>query len=431
MTVNWSPPNWLWGYFVPLGLLLLMWGGFHPRKARRITFLAAYTLAVAALCYWAVGFAFHMGGAQAVQPDNPALKGLGILFTILPDQPGWGFIGLDGFFLAGDSIGSEVFGFFLSYLPLITTSVLLVTLVLFDLRRWIGIVSGFLIATVIVPVALCWTWGSGWLAHLGETMGFGYGYVDFGGSSIILWVPALVALGILLVQKKHKDQDAMPANPPTSYAPLLANLGAVVMGLGWMGWILSNPFHIAGANLDWGRTALNMLLGMAGAILTSQLYAWLVTGAPEVLLASRGLVAGWAGLIVGAPFLSTWMSLLVGLFAGLVFPFIHFAIDSRARLRGSAGSLALGLTAGPLGALSVGFFADGRWGQAWNTMTTGADTLLEGTDQMPLGVAGLFVTGNAGQLKAQIIGLAALGLWGLIWGVMVGIAVRMLVPEAA
>lgn len=418
---NWSPPNWLWGYFIPIGCLLLLWGGFHPRKARHVTSLAGFSLAITALCYWAVGFAFHMGGAQAIHPDNPALKGLSVLFTLIPDQPGWGFVGLDAFFLSGEAIGAEVYGFFLSYLPLVATSVLLISLALVDMHWWLVLVSSVLTTTVVVPVALCWTWGSGWLAHLGETMGFGYGYVDFGGSSIVLWVPSLMALGILLIQKPGAIQDTLPAAPPTTYAPLISNIGALLMGIGWMGWTLSNPFHMSGANVYWARTALSMVLGMAGAVLTSQLYAWLIVGAPEVLLAARGLASGWAVLLVGAPFLPPWLAFILGLISGLVFPFVHYGIESRSSFRRAAATLAMGLTAGPLGAFSVALFADGRWGQGWNNMGLVADA----ANTLPLGVGGVFVTGDAGQIKAQVIGLGVLGLWGLFWGAAFGIIARL------
>ena len=82
------PLTWLWGYSLPLGLLMVIWGGLPPQKARRVTPLAALTLALAILGYWAVGFALHMGGAHAVNPENVELAGLDRLFA--PAGKGWG-----------------------------------------------------------------------------------------------------------------------------------------------------------------------------------------------------------------------------------------------------------------------------------------------------------------------------------------------------
>jgi Amt family ammonium transporter len=425
MTVSWSPPNWLWGYFVPVGLLLLTWGGLERRQARHVTSLAGFSLAITALCYWAVGFAFHMGGAQAVQPDNPSLEGLGVLYTLVPDQPGWGFIGLDGFFLAGSAIGPEVYGYFLAYLPLLATSVLFISLAMHKFHRLLVLMTAVLAATVVLPVALCWVWGSGWLAHLGETMDFGYGFVDFGGGSLVFWLPAILLLGFFLLQPGRLSKKRLLRNPPATYHPLVANIGALILGIGWMGWILSNPFHIADANIYWQRTAFSLVLGMAGAVLSSQLYAWLVMGAPEALLAARGMAAGWAALMVGAPFLSPWLAFILGLFSGFVFPFIQYAAESFTKFQLAAATLAMGITAGPLGVFSVVLFADGRWGQGWNNIGRNAEVVSPDAASLLSGVAGVFVTRDLAQLKAQVIGLVALGLWGLFWGVAMGLFSRV------
>jgi ammonia channel protein AmtB len=256
-------------------------------------------------------------------------------------------------------------------------------------------------------------------------MGFGFGYVDFGGGSLIMWVPSIMMLGFLLVQPKYNLTFERPKTPPVSHAPLVSNLGALIMGIGWMGWVLSNPFHITGTNVYWGRTSLSLVLGMAGAAASSQLYGWLVAGSPEMLLVARGFSAGWAVLLVGAPFFSPWLAFVIGLLSGFLFPFIHFFIESRSVLRNAAGILALGLTAGPIGALSVALFADGRWGQNWNGMATIGDTILAEAINQQTGVGGVFISGNIDQLKAQVIGLGALGLWGLIWGLGFGVVVRL------
>jgi ammonium transporter, Amt family len=408
--------NWLWGYFVPIGLLMLVWAGLAPRKARRVTGTVTTAIALSFLGYWAVGFALHMGGAFPVTQD-PALQGLDRMLPIVRGDPGWGVLGLSGFFLYGDALTPTVFGLFLAYLPVITTAALLVTLALAHTRRLVMVVAGLLTATVIVPVAACWMWGSGWLSHLGTTMELGYGFVDFGGSGLLLWLPAMIVLPILLLQPRP-GAETMPrkALPPRSYAPLMANVGALLLGMGWLGWQLAGPFHVAGAVLDWQRTAINVLLGMAGAALTSQLYSWLMLGSPEALLASQGLGAGWGAVLACAAFVPPWAAVSVGAVSGLLFPLVHYALSAGLRIRDAGAAVAMGLTAGPLGLLAVAILADGRWGQGWNGIGVPAEGRTLG-----MGVAGLFTSGDPGQLWAQLTGLVALGAWGLLWGALVGI----------
>jgi len=248
-------------------------------------------------------------------------------------------------------------------------------------------------------------WGSGWLAHLGDTLALGHGFVDFGGSALVLWLPGMMALGILLLQPREPVSEPPP---PPAYFPLLANLGALFVGIGWTGWALSTPFHTSGATWYWGRAAVNMLLGMAGATVTSQLYAWLVTGKLETLLAARGLAAGWGAALAAAPFLPPWAALAGGLLTGLIFPFLLYLVEAVLRLRDAAATVALGLVGGVWGLLGVGLFADGRSGQGWNGVA--------GVE----GVSGLLFGGGTSQLVAQLIGIVALGAWGLLWGVILG-----------
>ncbi len=411
--------TWLWGYLLPLGLLMVIWGGLPPRKARRVTPLAALTLALAILGYWAVGFALHMGGAHAVNPENVELAGLNRLFA--PAGQGWGWFGLAGFFLAGDEITPTALGLFLAYLPLIATSVLVLVLALSEARRWLMVLAGLLAGAVIVPVAACWMWGSGWLFHLGATMGLGHGFVDFGGSALLLWLPATVGLGVLLLQGRREP--APPQQPPPAYFPLLANVGALLAGLGWMGWALAQPFHTFGATWDWHRAAVNILLGAAGSVLTSQLYAWLVTGEIEPLMSARGIVAGWGAILAGAPFVPPWAAVIIGLLAGILSPLVLYVAETYLHVRDTAAAITLGLVGGLWGTFAVALFADGRWGQGWNQIAP-----YTGSGEAPLGIAGIF-TGGGEQLIAQVVGLLTLGGWGLLWGAILGFIARPSLPK--
>ena len=323
---------------------------------------------------------------------------------------------MKGFALSGPEVTPTALGLFLAYLPLFAGATLLTTLALVELRRWVLVSAAALAATFIFPIAACWVWGGGWLAHLGHTLELGHGFVDFGGSALLLWLPATFAGGILLLQPRTPREPR--EGPPPAYFPLLANVGSLLLGLGWIGWTQSAPFHTYAATLDLHRAGLSALMGIAGATLTSQLYAWLVTGEIEPLLAARGQAAGWGAALAGAAFLPPWAALVNGLLAGLLFPLALYLIEDVLRLHDSSATLPLGLTGGLWGLLSLGLIADGRWGQGWN----GIQPLANGV-QLP-GVQGLFFGGDGGQLLAQLIGLMALGLWGLGWGLLLGIIAR-------
>ena len=72
----------------------------------------------------------------------------------------------------------------------------------------------------------------------------------------------------------------------------------------------------------------------------------------------------------------------------------------------------------------MALFADGRWGQGWNQIAP-----YTGSGESPLGIAGIFTGGGSEQLIAQLVGLLALGAWGLLWGAILGFVAHPSLPK--
>ena len=418
---TWLPA--LLGYLIPVGLFLLAWGGMEPQKARRAATLGALALALAALGYFAVGFAFHLGGAKYMS-NLPGLQGLNDLHGV----SGWGLIGLRGFFLAGPAATSEALGLFVTYVPLAATAVLLVVLSTSGRASgWQVALGGLVVATVIFPLAACWAWGGGWLADLGNTVERGHGFVDHSGSGVVYLLGGLAALGALvgLRERLPHGERGEPAEMPPAHFPLLANLGALLFGLGWLGWSLSVPFHALGADLSLERIAVNGLLAGAGAILASQIYCWLTVGHADALMSARGMVAGFIAISASAPFVPPWAALVIGILAGLLLPLGVYLVERVLRLPDATATVSLGITAGLVGLLAVAIFADGLWGQGWNGVG-----LLEYQTEAGKGVTGFlpaegFSSGDGvGQLIAQLAGFGAIGVLAFLvgWLVFLGLS---------
>ena len=425
MTIEtWLPA--LLGYLIPVGFFLLGWGGMAPKRAHRAASLGMVALAIAALGYFAVGFAFHLGGARVVSEvagsSMSGLEGLNRLIGHQSEAPGdasatlnWGFLGFTGFFLTQGADTPAARGLFVNYLPMVATAVLLPMLSLSGrARNWQVALVGLLVATVIFPLAACWTWGGGWLAALGLTLQRGHGLVDYGGSGVVYLLSGMVALGGL-VAVGRKEPRTGPARMPPAHFPLLANAGTLLVGLGWIGWALSVPFHVAGAHVDPARIAVNGVLAVAGATLSCMAYCWLVLGHGEPLMVSRGAAVGLVAIAAGAPFVAPWWALLVGVLAGLLLPLAIYLIDQILRLDDATATVATTVLSGLFGVLAVSVFADGLWGQWWNGVS---DTYRQVAGQ---GVTGFlpaadFPGDGPGQLIAQLIGLATFALLGFVGG---------------
>jgi len=406
---TWLPA--LLGYLIPVGLFLLAWGGMEPQRAHRSATGGALALALATLGYFAVGFAFHLGGA-GLMSDQPGLQGLVRVFAG-EGELAWGMIGLAGFFLADEAATPEALALFVTYLPLVATAVLLPVLSLSGRARgWQIAVGGLVVAMVLFPLAACWVWGGGWLAHLGITLERGHGFVDHAGSVVVYLLGGMAALGALvgLGQRLPHSEPGQPEEMPPAHFPLLANLGALLFGLGWLGWSLSVPFHVAGAELSLPRIAANGLLAGAGAILVSQTYCWIAVGHADPLMAARGAAAGFIAVSACAPFVPPWAALVVGALAGLLLPLGVYLVERVLRLPDGTAAVPLGFVGGVWGAFAVVLFADGRWGQGWNGVG-----LEEYHTVVGQGVTGFFpVEGflgdGPGQLIAQMAGVGAIGL---------------------
>jgi Amt family ammonium transporter len=419
---TWLPA--LLGYLIPVGLFLLAWGGMEPQRARRSATVAALALSLATLGYFAMGFAFHLGGA-GLMGDYPGLEGLNHIYAGEGDLA-WGLVGTEGFFLSleGKAATSEVLALFVTYLPMVGTAVLLLVLSLYGRARdWQVVVGGLVIAAVLFPLVACWVWGGGWLANLGlqSTIERGHGFVDHSGSVVVYLLGGMAALGALvgLGQQLPFSEPDVPEEMPPTHFPLLANLGALLFGLGWLGWSLSKPFHIVGATLSLERIAVNGLLAGAGAILVSQVYCWLTVGHADALMSARGAVAGFVAVSAGAPFVPPTAALLIGAIAGFLLPLGVYAVERMLRFPDGTAAVPLGIIGGVWGGLAVALFADGRWGQGWNGV--GVDSYHTIVD---MGVTGFFpadsfIGDGLGQSICQLAGIGVVGLLAFLVGWLV------------
>lgn len=406
------------GYLIPVGLFLLGWGGMEPEQARRAATHGLLALSLATLGYFAVGFAFHLGGAGVIA-DRPGLAGLDRLVGYRVEAGlYWGVIGLDGFFLSGDADTTEALVLFATYLPMVASATLLPVLSLSGRAKgWQTSLLGLLMAAVLFPLAACWVWGGGWLATLGRTMLRGHGLVDYGGSGVVYLLGGTVALGgLLALGRQPRQQQKEAIEMPPAHFPLLANLGALLMIVGWIGWSLGIPFHAADASVAPGQVAVNGLLATAGATLTSAFYCWLARGQADPLMVARGAASGLIALSAGSPFLPPWAALVVGSIAGLLFPLSVYGVDHLLRLADATAAVALSAITGLWGLLAVAFFADGRWGQGWNGVGPAEYHTVAGQGVTGFLPAPGFIGDGPGQLIAQAAGLAAIALLGLLCG---------------
>jgi Amt family ammonium transporter len=393
---------------VPAGLILIAGGALAGRRPAKSAVAGLGALALAAISFWACGFAFQLGGVGLVS-DLPGLEGL-VWEWASPFNLDWGVMGLRGFLLLGEASTPAAMTLYLAYLPPLAVATILPLLSLRErMPGWMAALGGLVVAALVYPVAANWFSGGGWLMHAGRTLGLGHGYVDLTGVSTAAVVGGLAALlGILFFGRRLPPlpEDQVPTLPPV-HLPVLAVLGAVLFVVGAMGLLGANPIHTR-ADLITPRAGANLVLAAAGGALLPCLYTWFTTGAADSLMAARGAAAGVLSVAAAMAFVPPWAALALGVVAGLLVPMVTFLVQYVLRIQDPTGAVPVGLLGGVMGVLAVGIFGDGLAGQGWNGI--GAETYL--------GVAGQGITGFIpapgfapdwpGQINAQVVGLAAI-----------------------
>jgi Amt family ammonium transporter len=412
-------------FLIPAGFILLASGGMPEEKAVPTATMGLAATGLALVGYLACGFALQFGGIGLVS----ALSGLeGLIWEWSPLDAtwgtGWGALGLRGFFLQQGADTPLAYALFFSQLPLVITASLIPLLTLRKRAKPFALVLGaLLIAAVVYPIIGNWVWGGGWLANLGSNLELGHGFVDFAGSGMVHLLGGVAALGgILAFGLRISDTSTRlsagfglrngraeePAQMPPVHLPLLAILGSLLLLVGWLGLVFSNPLYMSNEGLPSSLMAVNVVLAASGGLLAATLYAWFTTGGADVLMAARGLAAGLIAISAACPFVPPWAALIIGAVAGLLLPLGIYLVEYLLRLDDPAAAIATHGLGGLWGLLALAIFADGRYGAGWNRI--GAEEHLGIAGQ---GVSGYLVAAGfqpdfLNQLFAQLSGIAAI-----------------------
>lgn len=418
-------------FLLPIGYALIGASGLPHDRARSgtVAFLAALGVAVAG--YVITGFALQYGGLGLVH-ELPGYDGLIWEWSALGVTwgSGWGMAGLTGWLLSGAAATAAARALALANLPMVLLAALIPVMALRGrIPGWAVALLGFLMGALIYPVAGNWIWGGGWLANLGSNLGLAHGFADPAGAGLVNLLGASVALAGLLVFVPRRPRVASddPVPLPAATFPLLSLLGVGLLFAGLAPWLNANPL-VAG-QFELQRALLNAITAAAGAALFSIGYTWLVAGRPDPLMGSRAVGAAVAASLAAAPFVPVWGGLVLGALLGLLTPVVIFAFERVLRWDDPTAALTIHGMGGVLGLLAVGLLADGTAGAGWNGI--GASEYLRVAGQ---GVTGLLAAAGRRpdfplQLQAQLVGGAALILFGffIAWLVLAPLATAVFV----
>lgn len=353
--------------FMQAGFLLLEVGFSRGKNVGTVVAKVLTNFSIAAILYWAVGFALAFGG-----------------------EPGH-IIGTHGFFLRDFGDPAEAFpvmGFsdatidskWLFQFAFCAVSLAIVWgTTLERLKFGVYVIFAVLFAGLIYPIASGWVFGGGWLqANVGTQ--------DFAGSTGVHLVGATAGLAVLLLlgaRRGKYDASGKPRAIPGHNMPMFG-LGVLILVVGWFGF---NPGSTLGVfDGRFAEIAVVTLLATGAGVLASIAVGWLKTRTIDIGMAGNGAIGALVAITAPSGYVAPWAAVVIGAIAGVIVPLGVLAIDRRID--------------DPVGALT----AHGLCG-VWGTLACGLFTLPALAEYNAVGQGGLFYTGSFKQLGDQAIGV--------------------------
>jgi ammonium transporter, Amt family len=352
--------------FMQAGFAFLEIGFSRGKNAGTVVAKILMNFSIAALMYWAVGFALAFGGTGELWGSTGFfLRDFGDPAAAFPAMS-FSDVTVDG-------------KFFFQFTFCAVSLAIVWGTTLERIKFGVYAIYAVVFAGLIYPIGSHWVFGGGWLqANLGMQ--------DFAGSTAVHLIGATGALAVLLLLGPRRGKygaDGRPRAIPGHNMPLFG-LGILILWLGWFGF---NPGSTLGA-LD-GRfpeviivTQLAASAGVLFAIVTSKLLMKKI----DIGMAGNGAIAGLVGITAPSGYVSPWAAVIIGAVAGVLVVVSVLAIDRKID--------------DPVGALSAHGIAG-----IWGTLACGIFTNPGLAEYNAVGEGGLVYTGSFHQLGVQALGV--------------------------
>ncbi len=359
--------------FMQPGFAMLEAGFTRARNVLNILMKNLMDFSMAAIAFWALGFAIMFGGGTT-----------GFF-------QGW--IGGELWFYAPET--GQAAAFLLFQTVFAGTAATIVSGAMAERTRFLSyILFSVVLTAVIYPIYGHWAWASlldesnpGWLENLPNTLGLP-AFHDFAGSTVVHSLGGWAALAgaLILGPRIGKFVNGQIQGIPGHNMPL-AVLGVFILWFGWFGFNAGSTTQVdgtTGAGVEnFATIALNTNLAAAAGVLVGVFTSWQWFGKPDPSFAINGALAGLVAITCPCNDVSQLGAIMIGGIAGGLVVLSAVSFET------------LGID-DPVGAISV----HGVCG-AWGTFSFGLFSISNG----------LFYGEGLGQLASQMLGIAAAFLW--------------------
>ena len=352
--------------FMQAGFLFLEIGFSRMKNAGTIVPKVLANFSIAALCYWAVGFALAFGGS------------------------GW-FAGTHGVFLDtsnGDLFPAMSFSdavvpakFFFQFVFCAVSLAIVWGTTIERIKFGAYLIYAVVFSALIYPIISHWIFGGGWLAA-------NFGMQDFAGSTVVHLIGATGAFAALLLLGPRQGKYTADGKPNVIPGHSMPLVGLAVLIL-WFGWFGFNPGSTLGAiGGRFAEVAVVTNLAAAAGVLGAMATIYLITRTVDIGMTANGAIAALVAITAPSGYVEYWAAPIIGFVAGIIVVCGVIAVDR--------------VLDDPVGALS----AHGLAG-IWGTLSCGLFTSPRLAEANGIGTSGIFYNGSFDQLSVQLLGVGA------------------------
>jgi Amt family ammonium transporter len=300
-------------------------------------------LSIAAMCYYAVGFAFAFGTGSS---EGDLIGTTGWLLQGFGDPQ-------KAFFPSGLGLSdATIEAKWLFQFAFCAVSLAIVWGTTLERIKFSAyVIYAIVFSSLIYPIGSHWVFGGGWLQS-------NLGMQDFAGSTAVHLIGATGALAALLLLGPRKGKygpDGKPRAIPGHSMPL-AGLGVLILFIGWFGFNAGSTLNAT--DTRFGEVALVTLLGATGGVLGAFVATAIKQRTIDIGMVSNGMIAGLVAITAPSGYVEAWTAPIIGGVGGIIVVFAIIAIDKK--LDDPVGALSAHGLAGVWGTLACGIFTAPR-----------------------------------------------------------------------
>mmetsp|Transcript_5837 Transcript_5837/g.8757 ORF Transcript_5837/g.8757 Transcript_5837/m.8757 type:complete len:487 (-) Transcript_5837:3-1463(-) len=374
-------------FFMQIGFAFLEVGSVQMKNQKNILIKNVFDASLGAIAWYVIGYGIAYGYDDYVV-----------------DGTGNGFIGTNGYFLAGDSfrgdgesesqLGYKWANWLYQWAFAATCATIVSGAVMERISFSCYLIYAVCLTGFIYPVMVHMTWSEGgWMSAFREDHLLSKcGVVDFAGSGVVHMTGGVAALvGASMVGPRtgrFGPNGEVRSLPQLSW--VYQTIGTLALWFGWYGFNGMSSLYIIGNGYATAKVMINSTISGAMAGICSTMLARVLEGYVDPAAANNGILSGFVAITGPSGVVQPEGAIVIGCIAGIIYQ-LASKLLLKLRIDDVVNAAPVHLFCGAWGMLATGLFAEeSNYGRAYYPERQGV-------------CCGVFYGCEGNQLAAQVV----------------------------